>query len=195
MKEESGLSAEDRHGCKVLRQSANASHCKHYTNPLHWSILQSQVYLMRLRRSANVFEGQLSTIPPHGTRIISPSTPILSGKKIMNDVWHEERYRRKIMHAALEVPIRGSEHQGSDSLLRIRESESNLMVGWQYCCGRKDLLTLSVSISIFSNSRYAILTRSLSYLSNARSVSISSCKCLVKGSAKASTRSLSFCPS
>ena len=66
------------------------------------------------------FEGQFSAIPPHRTRIESPSATMSTSKPVVNDVRHKDWHSREIMHATFEAPVRGSKHEGADPILRPR---------------------------------------------------------------------------
>ena len=75
-----------------------------------------------------------------------------SRKDIMNNVRHKERHRREVVDSVLEVPIGGSEDQGSDSLLsNIKQSALLFHMDCAATEKRKGMLTLSVAISDFSN--------------------------------------------
>lgn len=67
---------------------------------------------------AYTFKGQFSAIPPNSARIESPSATMSLSKPVVNDVRHEEWYRREVMHAAFEAPVCGSKHERRDSILR-----------------------------------------------------------------------------
>jgi len=59
--------------------------------------------------SALLFEGQFSRISPHGTRVIPSRATIPAAEDVVDDVRHEERYGREIMHAAFESSVSGAE--------------------------------------------------------------------------------------
>lgn len=67
--------------------------------------------------SAGLAESQFLPVSPHGTRIESPGTTIPSCEHVVDDPWHEERYRRKVVHTTLEIAVCSTKHQGPDAVL------------------------------------------------------------------------------
>jgi len=131
-------------------------------------------------------ECQLLSISPHSTRIEPPGSSVPSGKDVMYNIRHKEGHRWEIMNAVFEASVRRSKDEWRDALL----SQVNNTAPSQ-----ETQLTLSASMSTFSRRLYACRTCSLSYISSFLSVSISSCRCCVKGSAKSSISRLTLCPS
>lgn len=73
---------------------------------------------MQSKSRGRILEGQLSAIPPSGTRIKPPSATMSPTKDVVDNVRHEEWHRREVVHAAFEASICGAEDEGRDAMLR-----------------------------------------------------------------------------
>jgi hypothetical protein len=80
--------------------------------------LELYVHEMHSRYRVRFLESQRPAIPPHGARIELPSATMSPTEQVVDDVWHKEWHRRKVMHAAFEASVRGTEHDGGDSILK-----------------------------------------------------------------------------
>ena len=56
-------------------------------------------------------------IPPEGARIVSPNASIPSREPVINHIWNNEWYIRKVVSSTFKAPIRGAEDKRTDSIL------------------------------------------------------------------------------